>query len=250
MTALVHRMERCALAAKRTPRTRLNPTVHQAKELDDWSRWLTAIQAELQMLKDMGCYDVVRLEDVAINPKTGKRYQIIPTKMDLKMKHNAMGAPTKYKGRLVVLGDQEWGDTLRDVFAPTIHPRTINLVLALAAQQGLHLYGLDIFGAFITAEIDEPVYVQLPKGLDPANPEAQPIWKLNRTLYGLKRAPKTFYDQLTAYLQSRGYQRSINDPCLMFKINPDGSPSTSASTSTILPSLPAIPRSSQNYATS
>ena len=61
----------------------------------------------------------------------------------------------------------------------------MNLLLALAAQQGMHLYGLDIFGAFITAEIDEPVYVQLPKGLDPTNPDAQPIWRLRRTLYGL-----------------------------------------------------------------
>jgi hypothetical protein len=71
--------------------------------------------------------------------------------------------------------------------------------LALAAQQGMHLYGLDIFGAFITAEIDEPVYVQLPKGLDPDNPDHQPIWRLRRTLYGLNRAPKAFYDQLTSF---------------------------------------------------
>jgi hypothetical protein len=62
--------------------------------------------------------------------------------------------------------------------------------MAIAAQQGLHLYGLDIFGAFITADIDqdEPVYVQLPKGLDPDNPESQPIWRLFRTLYGLKHS--------------------------------------------------------------
>ena len=210
------------MAAKKAPRTRLNPTVKQARELEDWPQWLRAIHAELQMLRDMGCYEVVDLADIQIDPKTGRRYQVIPTKMDLRLKHDAMGHPTKYKGRLVVLGNQEWGDTLRDVFAPTVNARTINLVLALAAQQGLQLYGLDIFGAFITAEIDEPVYVQLPKGLDPSNPEAQPIWKLHRTLYGLNRAPKAFYDQLTSYLQTRGYQRSINDPCLFFKINPDG----------------------------
>ena len=44
----------------------------------------------------------------------------------------------------------------------------------LAAQQGLHLYGLDIFGAFITAEIDTPDYVQQPKGLNPDDPDDQP----------------------------------------------------------------------------
>jgi hypothetical protein len=66
----------------------------------------------------------------------------------------------------------------------------------------MHLYGLDIFEAFITADIDEPVYVQLPKGLDPNNPDAQPIWRLRRTLYGLNRAPKAFYDELTEFLIS------------------------------------------------
>ena len=113
--------------------------------------------------------------------------------MDLRLKYDAMGIPTKYKGRLVVLGDQEWGDTLRDVFAPTVNTKTINILLAIAAHQGLHLYGLDIFGAFITADIDAPVYVQLPKGLDPEHPDDQPIWRLRRTLYGLKRAPRAFY---------------------------------------------------------
>ena len=81
--------------------------------------------------------------------------------MDLRLKFDAMAVPTKYKGRLVVLGDHQWSDCLRDVLAPTINCKTINLLLAIAAQQGLHLYGLDIFGASITADIDqdEPVYV-------------------------------------------------------------------------------------------
>ena len=174
------------------------------------------------MLKDMGCYEEVSPDKVLVNPKTGRRHQIIPTKMDLRLKHDAMGLPTKYKGRLVVLGNQEWGDNLRDVFSPTANTKTINLLLALATQQGMHLYGLDIFGAFITAEIDEPVYVQLPKGLDPDNPESQPIWRLLRTLYGLNRAPKAFYDQLTSFLISKEYNRSINDPCLFFKIKSPG----------------------------
>ena len=41
-------------------------------------------------------------------------------------------------------------------------------MFALAAQHGLKMRGLDIYGAFITAFIDSPVYLQLPKGLRPA----------------------------------------------------------------------------------
>ena len=59
------------------------------------------------MLKEMGCYEEVSISEVFVNPKTGRRHQIIPTKMDLRLKHDAMSLPTKYKGRLVVLGNQE-----------------------------------------------------------------------------------------------------------------------------------------------
>jgi hypothetical protein len=109
-----------------------------------------------------------------------------------------------------------------DYYSPTAHSQTLHLLLALAAQFQMSLKGLDIYGAFLTADIDEPVYIQLPKGLDPSNPEAQPIWRICRTLYGLNRAPKAFYDQLTEVLLSKGYSRSVNDPCLFFKINPSG----------------------------
>jgi hypothetical protein len=174
------------------------------------------------MLKELGCYDQVRRHEVLTDPRTSRPYQIIPTKMDLKLKFDAMGKATKYKGRLVALGNQEWAN-LRDVFAPTINSKTINLLLALSAQEGLHLYGLDIFGAFITADIDEPVYVQLPPGLMPPDQDGNPpIWKLKRTLYGLNRAPKAFYDQLTAFLLRHDYNRSAHDPCLFYRLYPDG----------------------------
>ena len=213
-------LEARALATKRIARTSLNPTLHMARQQDDWLKWREAIDKELQMLRDLDCFEEILLSDVAINPKTGRPYQVIPTKIDLKMKFDAMGLLTKYKARLVALGNQEWKDSLRDVFSPTANAKTINLLLALAAQQGYCLYGLDIFGAFITATIDEPVYVSLPEGVAP---DGKPrVWRLKRTLYGLNRAPKAFYDQLTAFLISHGYSRSEYDPCLFYRLYPNG----------------------------
>ena len=77
------------------------------------------------MLRDMGCYEVVGLEDSRIDPKTGSRYQIIPTKMDLRSKYDAMGHPTQHKGRLVVLDNQEWSDTLQDIARSQLGPKSI-----------------------------------------------------------------------------------------------------------------------------
>jgi hypothetical protein len=96
-------------------------------------------------------------------------------------------------------------------------------MLAIAAHHNMILYGLDIFGAFITAEIGEEdhVYVQLPKGLAPDDQGGNaPIWKLKKTLYGLNRSPLAFYTSLTKFLLQHGYTRSANDNCLFYKRNP------------------------------
>jgi len=95
-------------------------------------------------------------------------------------------------------------------------------MFALAAQHGLKMRGLDIYCAFITAFIDSPVYLQLPKGLRPDIHGEPPIWKLKKTLYGLKRAPKAFYDQ-AAHGSPRGdwlhsvCQRSLPLPSSLCK---------------------------------
>ncbi len=46
----------------------------------------------LDMLRDLDCFKEVLLADVAVDPKTGRRYQIISTKIDFKMKFDAMGS--------------------------------------------------------------------------------------------------------------------------------------------------------------
>ena len=132
--------------------------------------------------------------------------------MDLKLKFNALGEILKFKARLVALGNLEWA-SLRDTYAPTVNAKTINLLLALGAQEKMILYGLDITGAFITADIDDDVYIQLPDGIAPKDADGNnQIWKLNKTLHGLNRAPKAFYDDLSKHLLAIGYNRRQQIP--------------------------------------
>jgi hypothetical protein len=143
--------------------------------------------------------------------------------MDLKSKYDSLGEFLKLKARLVVLGNTERKDIYHETYSPTVNQKTINLMLALAAHHNMILYGLDIFGAFITADIgeDDDVYVQLPKNIGPDGPNGEPpIWKLKKTLYGLNRSPLAFYTDLTKFLLEHGYTRSTNDNCLFYKHNP------------------------------
>ena len=88
------------------------------------------------MLRDLGRFNAIAFEDVAIDPPTGHTHKVIPPNMDLKLKFHVMDSTTEYKGRWVQLDNQEWPDSLRDVLSPTVNSRTINLLVALTAQQG------------------------------------------------------------------------------------------------------------------
>ena len=201
-----------ALASKAVPRTEENPTLAQASKSKDWIHWQEAIGKELDMLKHMQNYDLI------LRSQVPKGCQILQSKMDLKTKKDAMGRITKRKARLVALGNLEW-ETIRDTYAPTVNAKTINLMLALSAQERMILYGLDVTGAFLNADIGEAVYIELPERLRPRTTAGEEqVWRLKKTLYGLNRAPKAFYDDMATHLLSHGYKRSPLDPCLFQKI--------------------------------
>ena len=92
---------RQVFSAKKITRTAANPTLNSAKSTSEsYDAWRPAIEAELNLLRDLECYEEVRIEDV---PALARR-NIIPTKMDLKTKFFANGEINKLKARLVVLG--------------------------------------------------------------------------------------------------------------------------------------------------
>jgi hypothetical protein len=185
-----------------------NPTLTSA--LKHWSRWSIPSDKELDTIDELGCVEQVTRDQVPHG------VQILPTKMDFKTKFDSLGEWLKDKARLVVLGNLELLQLFKDYYSPTAHSQTLHLLLALAAHFQMSLKGLDIYGAFLTADIDEPVYIQLPKGLPNKWGEGA-IFRLHKTLYGLRRSPRAFYDSLSSYLLSIGYSKSKFDQCLFFK---------------------------------
>jgi len=61
---------------------------------------------------------------------------------------------------------------------------TVRLFVALATAKSWPLHQLDINNAFLYGYIDEEVYMLHPKGYTKALPGQ--VWKLQRSLYGLK----------------------------------------------------------------
>ena len=78
-------------------------------------------------------------------------------------------------------------------------------IIALVALKEWNLFPLDVNNAFLHIELDEKVYMEMPKGnLNPTNK----VCKFRKYLYGLKQTSRQWYGKLGTTPLSLGYQQS------------------------------------------
>jgi len=70
--------------------------------------------------------------------------------------------------------------------------------------------------AFVQSSLpdDEHYFVRPPKGCPKSAPGT--YWRLLRSLYGLRRAPKLWFNKLSSHLISMGLKQSTTSPCIFF----------------------------------
>jgi len=182
------------------------PSLKKALGGKDKDQWLQAIKEELDNMKAQQVYDEVEVKDVP------EGAEIVHSTMQLLIKTSPLGEIIKWKARLCARGDQESVDAIyKDLYAPTASTKTFKFLMNLGAKFGMHKAGCDIKGAFLYADLDKPIYMYLPKELWQ---EGVPVvWKLKKSIYGLKEAPKLFYDHITGVLKDKGYKQTGSDPC-------------------------------------
>lgn len=117
------------------------------------------------------------------------------------------------KARLVVRGFQQ-KDVIDDVYSPVLKLQTLRILLSVAAQKNYEIHQMDVKGAFLYGRIDEDVYLKPPEGV---NIREGYVLKLTKSLYGLKKSPKYWYEHFNETIQTYGFQRSQNDYCLFSK---------------------------------
>lgn len=123
----------------------------------------------------------------------------------------------KHKARFVALGNtQVAGEDFGETFAPTGKPSSLRLLIAIAATQGWEVHQMDAVTAFLNSDLTDEVYIEQPEGFkDPQHPHE--VWKLNKSLYGLKQSPKLWQDDVKAFLLKIKFEQCAIDPCIYIR---------------------------------
>jgi transposase InsO family protein len=186
-------------------------TYTEAMQCADAEEWKDSIQTEVNTLLANNTFTVVDRNTVP----EGRR--IVKSKWVFKVKKDSQGNFLSRKTRLVAKGfTQIPGVDYFEVFHPVGKGVTFRLLCAKAACSNLQLYHVDIKGAFLHAELEEEIYMELPPGTGFENGCENAVVKLLKTLYGLKQAGCGWHRIHTAALLELGFVMSMIDPCLFY----------------------------------
>jgi hypothetical protein len=187
-------------------------TYEEALQSENAQDWRQAMDEEIASLHANSTWKLEELPD-DVTP--------IPCKWVYKLKCDAQGNIERFKARLVAKGyKQKAGVDFDEVFAPTSKYATLRALLALAAAEDMEVHQLDIKTAFLNGELEETVYMQQPPGYEEGGHGI--YCHLQRALYGLRQAPRSWHIRLSKELESHGFEVSEADPGLYIRSSSNG----------------------------
>ncbi|KAI9178204.1 hypothetical protein LWI28_023811 [Acer negundo] len=174
-----------------------------------YKEWCDAMDEEIKALEKHKTWELVDLPD---------NKEVVRLKWVYKTKYGSDGSIHKYKARLVAKGYMKReGIDFEETFAPVARFDIIQTVSTLAAYNKWCVYQFDVKSAFLNGVLDEEVYVQQPQSYKIASEENK-VYKLKKTLYGLKQSPRAWYDRINGHFKLHEFHRSESEPTLYVKL--------------------------------
>ncbi|GJR24286.1 ribonuclease H-like domain-containing protein [Tanacetum coccineum] len=103
-----------------------------------------------------------------------------------------------------------------ETFSPVVKMSTVRYVIALSVTNNWPLFQLDVNNAFLYGDLDEEIYMTIPKGFVNKDKKNK-VYKLVKSLYGLKKAPRKWNEKLVKVLKENDFVQSVNDHSLFTK---------------------------------
>ncbi|KAK8694636.1 hypothetical protein V6N13_072183 [Hibiscus sabdariffa] len=143
----------------------------------------------------------------------------IGCKWVFKKKTDMDGNVQTYKGRLVAKGFRQiHGVDYDETFSPVAMFKSIRILLAIAAFHDYEIWQMDVKTTFLNGKLEEDVYMTQPEGfVTPEN--AGKVCKLQRIIYGLKQASRSWNLCFSDAIKEFGFIRNEDEPCVYKKFS-------------------------------
>jgi hypothetical protein len=195
---------------------------HHLMDENDKSIWDAAYNEEYDGLESLPTWEVL---SEAQYRQLSKGKRALPTMAIATIKYDENNKPKRAKYRLVVLCNLDYHTWSKEsVAAPVMSQLELRLLTSLAVFHKKVLKNCDVKQAFIQSSLppDEEYYLRPPPGCPRSKPGQ--YWRLLHSLYGLKCAPKLWYEMLHSHLQAMGLKNSETSPCLFTGVLIPGEP--------------------------
>ncbi|CAG9104628.1 unnamed protein product [Plutella xylostella] len=188
-------------------------TIQDALSSPEKEHWKKAIADEYESFEKNKAWNLTLLPE-------GKK--AVKCKWVFKKKLGPNGELKRYKARLVAKGfTQRYGIDYKETYSPVVRYSTIRTLLALAVNLNMHVDHMDVKTAFLNGDLAETVFMEQPDGYKVEGKEEY-VFKLNKAIYGLKQASKSWYDKIDNALLNLQFRRSVSEPCVYIKTDDAG----------------------------
>ncbi|KAK9034790.1 hypothetical protein V6N11_076847 [Hibiscus sabdariffa] len=185
-------------------------TYQEAVVSPDSEKWLEAMRSEMDSMSENQVWTFVELPE---------GIKSIGCKWVFKKKTDMDSNVPTYKGRLVAKGFRQiHGVDYDETFSPVAMFKSIRILLALAAFHDYEIWQMDVKTTFLNRKLEEDVYMTQPEGfVTPEN--ARKVCKLQRSIYGLKQASRSWNLRFNEAIQEFGFIRNEDEPCVYKKFS-------------------------------
>jgi hypothetical protein len=187
----------------------------EAMSLPEAEQWQAACNEEIDSLNRSEAYG---LEDDPPPDVT-----VLPCMWIFDVKLNEAGVIVRFKARLVAQGNHQIpGVDFGETFDPVCSQATRKTFFAVGAEEDWEIHQVDIKTAFLHGKLDKPVYMRQPPGFHSGGRNT--VCLLQKSLYGLRQAPRQFHVELKGALEGYGFSPCESDPALFKREAPGESP--------------------------
>ena len=124
-----------------------------------------------------------------------------------------------FKARLVAKGyTPKEGFDYEETFSSVAMIKSIRILLSIAAHMDYEIWQKNVKTAFLNGRLEETIYMVQPVGFI-AKGQEKKVCKLQKSIYGLKQALRSWNLRFDQAVKSFGFLQSPDEPCVYKRCN-------------------------------